>query len=264
MNITSKVHKFVEWAEKSGVTVFAMPARQWVSEAIIFNCGQAEELPPRRTETLPKIIKAPFKKTILEFSMVSGFQTKHDFIIFIDSQLPNLEEIQYPERSFFIQLAMYNPHHGFECYNYSFVTLLPGNKEFIYEDTFLIDADKSDHERLVGILSCANQWAAHIFRLLRCKNVVTVDNPAPAALNKKRIAAGKVPIFSHKTLHLHVPIENQKSTHQGGTHASPRIHLRRGHIRTLSDDREIWVNEAVVGKKHGIVHKDYQLHSAAP
>lgn len=46
----------------------------------------------------------------------------------------------------------------------------------------------------------------------------------------------------------------------GGTHASPRAHLRRGHIRKISDDRRVWVSPTIVnpGAK-GAVEKDYQV-----
>ena len=49
----------------------------------------------------------------------------------------------------------------------------------------------------------------------------------------------------------------------GGTHASPRVHLRRGHIRKIADGRTVWVQACVVGSKHGMVLKDYKLRSAA-
>jgi hypothetical protein len=44
----------------------------------------------------------------------------------------------------------------------------------------------------------------------------------------------------------------------GGTHASPRWHIRRGHWRTLADGRRVFVREAQVGDpaKGGVV-KDY-------
>lgn len=45
---------------------------------------------------------------------------------------------------------------------------------------------------------------------------------------------------------------------QGGTHRSPRWHLRRGHIRCLRDGREIFVRACEVGDRaRGGVVKDY-------
>lgn len=52
----------------------------------------------------------------------------------------------------------------------------------------------------------------------------------------------------------------------GGTHASPRWHIRRGHWRTLSDGQRVFVRECAVGDPaRGGVVKDYrvELGSAA-
>ncbi|MCY1306435.1 hypothetical protein D9M70_562970 [compost metagenome] len=114
-----------------------------------------------------------------------------------------------------------------------------------------------DHalESLIG------HWrmAAHVFDVLRCVNVATVEHPAPERLNAKREARGKVPLFSFKTLTLAAPNARRPGLVLGGTHASPRVHLRRGHIRQLADGRSVWVQPCVVGSKHGVVHKDYRL-----
>lgn len=52
----------------------------------------------------------------------------------------------------------------------------------------------------------------------------------------------------------------------GGTHASPRWHIRRGHWRTLSNGQRVFVRECAVGDQvRGGVIKDYRigLESAA-
>jgi hypothetical protein len=47
---------------------------------------------------------------------------------------------------------------------------------------------------------------------------------------------------------------------QGGTHASPRWHIRRGHWRQLADSRRVFVRECEVGDtSRGGVVKDYQV-----
>jgi hypothetical protein len=44
----------------------------------------------------------------------------------------------------------------------------------------------------------------------------------------------------------------------GGTHASPRLHLRRGHIRHCYTGQYVWVRPTTVGNKRlGIIFKDY-------
>lgn len=88
-------------------------------------------------------------------------------------------------------------------------------------------------------------------------NINYIETIAPEKLNKKRTKNGKLPIFSFKTL---VIDKNEKvidKSYKGGSHASPRVHLRRGHFRKYLD-KKIWVSECVVGEKDkGIVHKDY-------
>ncbi len=50
----------------------------------------------------------------------------------------------------------------------------------------------------------------------------------------------------------------------GGTHASPRLHLRRGHPRQYAPGKYCWVQPCVVGNKAaGMVHKDYAIKHAA-
>jgi hypothetical protein len=52
----------------------------------------------------------------------------------------------------------------------------------------------------------------------------------------------------------------QKSPPLGGTHATPRWHIRRGHWRTIADGRRVFVRECEVGdKSRGGVVKDYEV-----
>jgi hypothetical protein len=51
-----------------------------------------------------------------------------------------------------------------------------------------------------------------------------------------------------------------KSPPIGGTHATPRWHIRRGHWRRLADGRRVFVRECEVGdKSRGGVVKDYEV-----
>jgi len=82
-----------------------------------------------------------------------------------------------------------------------------------------------------------------------CANVEHEEVPAPAALNKKRSASGKPPFFPYRVLWVrdsgYEATGVQGSPGPGGTHASPRAHLRRGHIRQL-EHKAIWINATVV------------------
>lgn len=94
---------------------------------------------------------------------------------------------------------------------------------------------------------------------LSCANVKTEDHAAPKFINSKRVAKGKLPFFSYKTLHLAWEV-NDKGEPQGGSHASPRLHFRRAHMRTLADGRRVMVQQCLVGdKSKGIITKEYAV-----
>ena len=47
---------------------------------------------------------------------------------------------------------------------------------------------------------------------------------------------------------------------KGGTHASPRLHDRRGHWRTTASGKRVWVKDCKVGDaSRGVVFKDYKI-----
>jgi hypothetical protein len=94
---------------------------------------------------------------------------------------------------------------------------------------------------------------------LKCTNTKTIENHPPAKLQKKRKKQGKVPLFSYHTLHLDIPNKKNNGESLGGTHASPRLHLRRGHIREYQPGKFCWVQPCMVGDpEKGFVGKDYQ------
>lgn len=95
---------------------------------------------------------------------------------------------------------------------------------------------------------------------LACGNVSMATVPAPAALNKKREKKGKLPFFEYKMLVLKPSVEGGER--HGGTHSSPRLHLRRGHIRQYKPGQYTWVSPSVVGNKaKGLVVKDYVVQN---
>ena len=99
---------------------------------------------------------------------------------------------------------------------------------------------------------------ADFLTALSCKNVSTTENAPPKYINKKREKKNKPPFFTSKTLTINI-IGAEGSGFKCGSHASPRVHLRRGHIRRLPKGN-VWVNAAVVGdKSKGMVVKDYKI-----
>lgn len=128
-----------------------------------------------------------------------------------------------------------------------------GSEVHQFGSTFL-EQFNGDHARALSTLAAdANDevLAAISFACLSaCANVSVQNLPAPAALNRKRAKTGKVPMFDVRVLMVADSgaylVEDTDGVTRGGTHASPRAHLRRGHIRMLSSQRSVWVNAAVV------------------
>lgn len=88
-----------------------------------------------------------------------------------------------------------------------------------------------------------------------------IENAPSRKLNDKRIRSGRFPLIGYKTLAVLKPNLVDESSHVGGTHASPRVHMRRGHFRRRFD-KEFWISAAIVGdKSRGLLLKDYKLVS---
>lgn len=78
-------------------------------------------------------------------------------------------------------------------------------------------------------------------------------------LTSRRLQAkGKAPLFSWHTVKIEPPKPKQEP--QGGTHASPRLHDRRGHLRRFKNGKTCWVRACKVGDaSKGVVFKDYEV-----
>lgn len=95
--------------------------------------------------------------------------------------------------------------------------------------------------------------------LLNCQNVGRQEHKPDAALQKARAKRGKQPLFSYWTLELNGR-DGGAAQSFGGTHASPRVHLRRGHPRQYAPGKWTWVQPHAVGNRElGMVHKDYVI-----
>ncbi len=108
----------------------------------------------------------------------------------------------------------------------------------------------------------ARHWASlaiNVFAVIGCSNVQYRDIEPDHALQRRRAQRGKPPLFGYKILVIHPGRVEAKSDTIGGHHASPRVHLRRGHIRRLPT-MSVWVQPCVVGdKRRGVVIKEYRV-----
>lgn len=78
--------------------------------------------------------------------------------------------------------------------------------------------------------------------------------------NRRKLAAGKTPTYDWRTVYIK-PVA-PRSEARGGTHASPRLHDRRGHLRRLRSGKNVWVKACKVGRAElGTVFHDYEVLS---
>ncbi|MBP7548703.1 MAG: hypothetical protein KA761_00335 [Gemmatimonadaceae bacterium] len=112
----------------------------------------------------------------------------------------------------------------------------------------------------LGEEACA---VAGLIEALACSNVEhRTLGPAPAKLNAKRARSGKPPIFEYRVLTIEASSRAAGAPRAplAGDRASPRQHLRRGHIRRLDGGRTVFVRPAMVGDAaRGALAKDYRL-----
>jgi hypothetical protein len=114
-----------------------------------------------------------------------------------------------------------------------------------------------------ALVDSAFSAIVELLSLLSVANVSTKLILPPEALNKKRIASNKLPLYDYHVL----TIDGEEVFDRRGNAASGegvRSHFRRGHIRRLNDGRRVWVRHTVVhGKRPGFVDKEYNLSKLA-
>lgn len=99
---------------------------------------------------------------------------------------------------------------------------------------------------------------------LSCTNVThePIEKINPS-VNARRVRDGKLPLYETHRLIINAGKTSGSHGVSGSSHASPRQHLRRGHIRRLPSGN-IWVNSCVVGSAElGVVKKEYAIRRAA-
>jgi len=100
--------------------------------------------------------------------------------------------------------------------------------------------------------------AIKALNLIACSNVVIKNNIQYKQVRKGSSKKGKLPLYSYKTLEIKRGKYNKNSEHENEKSVSPRLHMRRGHIRRLSKDKSVFVSSCMVGDiKKGIANKDY-------
>lgn len=93
---------------------------------------------------------------------------------------------------------------------------------------------------------------------LSCSNVKVERSEAGGA--RKAMKKGALPFDDYHILTIDTGGKAGGSPGAGGSHRSPREHIRRGHIRRYESGLKVWVNATMVNPGiGGKVHKDYMV-----
>jgi hypothetical protein len=208
-----------------------------------------------------KDLRIPFENITLEYSLGN-----YTLILFISADLS--EKTGSPPHTIllFIKVSpghwVLFPHQcrisGFDMWKNDQITFetLGINKKFLK----YCPTESVEKETIPEMLSPVVQVVLDFLLTLSCKNVTTATIEEPKHLNKKRMAKGRVPFFSH-----HVIVVDNNSTQYergstGGSHASPRFHIRRGHIRRHPTAGNLWIQPMKVGDlSKGMITKEYKV-----
>ena len=113
-----------------------------------------------------------------------------------------------------------------------------------------------------SVVQCTRSALTVIHKMTMSKNkfYMSVPTPEETKANRKRINKGKKPLIRFET----AVIEGKKtmmSSTGHGTHASPCLHWRRGHWRTISKSgKKIWIDPMEVGDEaNGKIIKTYAI-----
>ena len=118
-----------------------------------------------------------------------------------------------------------------------------------------IDKNPAGTEAARGVLAAIGRWLMSLTPQTQAYRATA----RPSFINSKRKAKGKPPaLFDWRTVVIAPPPE--PGPPKGGTHASPRLHDRRGHWRNHPSGKQVWVKACKVGDAaKGVIFKDYEV-----
>jgi len=90
---------------------------------------------------------------------------------------------------------------------------------------------------------------------------MATPTPDQVAINRKRINKGKKPLVEFRMITVDGNKHDTLKSLPQGTHASPRLHWRRGHWLTMRNSgKKVWIDPMLIGdEKNGKIIKDYAV-----
>lgn len=103
--------------------------------------------------------------------------------------------------------------------------------------------------------------ALDFLSLLACKNILHERVSAPPLRKQMRaMAEGRAPLYDFHVLKIRSDSKEPRGEHLGGTHATPRLHWVRGHIRHYATGNQTYVRPHTRGDPAlGAVDKTYEV-----
>lgn len=125
------------------------------------------------------------------------------------------------------------------------------------------DAAKSELSRINAEIAWTMILAG--VGVLSARHGVSIEERrAPRFINAKREAKGKPPIFSYSWVTVDPALARIPGVRLGGSHAPPRLHWRRGHVRRLATGKLVTVRPCLVGDpERGFAEHDYRVQAGA-
>lgn len=257
--ILGKAHRLCEWLRQVNSpqlpSHFAAPMAWAVERSTKWHIGNANDLPVLKDrEALDSMpLRLPVDQMLIEFEsglLMADGRTSDMTGFLLCNQNKNEE----------IELMIFGFTEGRFYFDGGGVMFLAeGKRKFSIFEEFENSATSSREILVQGYILEKTLLA------LNCTNVRSVDNTLPEALNRKRLRAGKIPLFTYKTLHLVTGERGGISSDRDSdeeARRSPRLHFRRGHIRHIGDGRITWIQQCMVGNRRaGVVEKTYALES---
>lgn len=106
------------------------------------------------------------------------------------------------------------------------------------------------------------QLAKYFLLMLNSRTTEIARVVPDAALNKARTKRGAAPLKSHTVVTI-VPtrfLRGERPEGERGTHASPRLHWRRSHVRVLASGKRILIARMLVGRRElGEISHEYRF-----
>lgn len=221
-----------------------------IKECVMFDGGDVDDLPPFSPALCKReFIKLPFPKIMIEMSGYDTIeQTTRCIMWALCEQHGDSIEIEF--FLLFDKNTIVLTGHGSWLFFYH-------DKDIIVEFTL---ADFPGMTKLTKSVRIMTGRVIQFLSALNCSNTFLQNNSPSEKIQKKRVRNGKLPFFEYKTLHIKINDVKNKNSSGVGTHASPRVHLRRGYIRKLPSGETTWVQACVVGdRSKGFIQKDYKI-----